>query len=59
MSPLQKQPTAANSDWHFWISMVKSGLRIIGCFLLFVLYFKSAATMFFLAEILGIVEELQ
>lgn len=46
-------------DWHFKISMVKSFLRIVGCGALGFKCFIGAAVLLFLAEILGIVEELQ
>lgn len=59
MSPPQNQPTKEIIDWHFKISMVKSFLRIVGCGALGFRCFIGAAILFFFAEILGIVEELQ
>ena len=50
---------------HFFFSLVKSGFRIVGCMLLIVLGFIAdepllsyGAGMFFVAEILGIAEEM-
>lgn len=50
-----KQP---DPFYHQIVSFAKSALRIMaGCFL-FASIFKSAAVLFIVAEILGIVEEL-
>lgn len=50
---------------HFHLSLVKSGFRIIGCALLIILGFLTdepllsyGAGMFFVAEVLGMAEEL-
>ena len=46
------------SRGHFYVSLVKSGLRIVaGVFLLQGLFVQAGAA-FILAEILGIIEEL-
>ena len=53
--PASKDP----STKHFWISMVKSGVRIAGC--LIALFTGSVAWLaggFLVAEILGIAEEM-
>jgi hypothetical protein len=47
------------SNKHFWISMIKSGVRIVGCII--ALLTGSVAWLaggFLIAEILGIAEEL-
>ena len=53
-----------NSKWHFRISLVKSCIRIFGCLSAIGLFNKEPAwaiallaSLFFLAEILGILEE--
>jgi len=47
------------SKKHFYISLVKSGLRIAGCVILLVwLDIGLFALAFLLAELLGIAEEL-
>lgn len=52
------EPKESNSNSHFWISMVKSVIRIgAGCALL-MSEFVISGLLFILAEILGIVEEL-
>lgn len=43
---------------HFYISMVKSVLRIAACGYLYVGSLPGAALLFFSAELLGIAEEL-
>jgi hypothetical protein len=52
------QPKESNSKSHFYISVVKSGLRFGACFFLFNEEFGNSAITFALAEVLGIVEEL-
>lgn len=54
---MQTQPKDT-SKRHFWASMVKSITRIGACAALFTGDFKTAAIMFFTAEMLGIAEEL-
>ena len=47
-----------NSKWHLIISLVKSGLRIIGLLsIIFTTNLSIFAAFFFGAEILGIAEE--
>ena len=43
---------------HFWISMIKSGLRIVAGMILVVGGLSTAGIFFILAEILGMVEEM-
>lgn len=57
MSSLDIQPKDP-SRAHFWISMVKSGIRVIGFVMLGMQRFWSAALLLILAEVLGILEEL-
>ena len=46
-------------DTHFIISMVKSGVRLVGCFAAIAMQSVTVlALSFLLAEILGIYEEL-
>ncbi len=52
------QPKESNSKSHFYISVVKSVLRLGACYFLFNEQFGNTAITFALAEILGIVEEL-
>ena len=46
------------SRGHFYVSMVKSILRIGAGLFLFAGLLKSAAVLFIVAELLGVVEEL-
>lgn len=43
---------------HQYISFIKSGLRIVGCYFLAYYDLQLAAGLFLLAEFLGIAEEL-
>ena len=52
------QEKESKTNWHFWTSMVKSGIRIIACWRLYELDLHEAAGYFVLAESLGIVEEI-
>jgi hypothetical protein len=52
------QPKESNSKSHFYISVVKSVLRLGACYFLFNEQFGNTAITFALAEILGIIEEL-
>ena len=52
------QPKESNSKSHFYISVVKSVLRLVACYFLFNEQFGNSAITFALAEVLGIVEEL-
>jgi hypothetical protein len=52
---LEKHPDARK---HQAISLVKSGLRIVACYNLAVYDIQIAAILFFVAELLGIAEEL-
>ncbi len=52
------QPKESKTSRHFWVSLVKSVLRIGACYFLFNEQFGNSAILLGLAEILGIVEEL-
>jgi hypothetical protein len=52
------QPKESNSSRHFRISMLKSGIRMIGYACLVAQSFMAAGLLLGIAEILGIVEEL-
>ena len=52
------QPKESNSSRHFKISMLKSGIRMIGYACLVAQNFMIAGLLLGIAEILGIVEEL-
>ena len=52
------QPKASNAKSHFYISLIKSVLRLGACYFLFNEQFGNSAITFGLAELLGIVEEL-
>ena len=51
------QPKESKSNKHFWISMIKSGLRLFGCWYLMLGDLVATAVVFAVAEILGVVEE--
>jgi hypothetical protein len=51
------QPKESKSSRHFWFSMIKSFLRIIGCWVLAYHDLGGAAILLGLAEVLGVVEE--
>lgn len=53
------QPKESKSSKHFYISMIKSGLRMFGCGYLMYGDFVGTAIVFALAEVLGVVEEFQ
>lgn len=46
------------SKKHFYVSLAKSVIRIVAACALGVSYFLIAATLFILAEVLGIIEEI-
>jgi hypothetical protein len=48
----------SKSSKHFRISILKSGIRMIGCGVLMLNGIFLAGCLFFIAECLGIVEEL-
>jgi len=52
------QPKESHSNTHFWISLVKSGIRIAACYCLFEARLQEAAGLFCIAEALGIAEEI-
>lgn len=52
------QPKESKSNSHFYISIVKSVLRIGACYFLFNEQFGNSAIVFGLAELLGIAEEI-
>lgn len=53
---MQEKESKTNS--HFWISLVKSVIRIGACYFLFQEQFGNAAISLAMAEVLGIAEEL-
>jgi hypothetical protein len=52
------QEKESKTNWHFWISMVKSVIRIVACWRLFEGDLHEAAGYLILAESLGIIEEI-
>lgn len=52
------QPKESKSQWHFWISFIKSIIRIFAALALIGQSFTTAGLSFILAEMLGIVEEI-
>lgn len=52
------QPKESKSNRHFYLSMIKSILRIVGCWALWDYSLGSTAIFFASAEIVGILEEL-
>lgn len=52
------QPKESNSKYHFMVSMLKSGLRMVGFIALLFESFETAAVLLMTAEIAGIAEEL-
>jgi hypothetical protein len=52
------EPKESKSNSHFNISIAKSALRIVACYFLYFTNLQVAAVLFFVAEILGIAEEI-
>jgi len=52
------QPKESKSRWHFWISFVKSCIRIFAGFAIIGGDLVAGGIAFILAEFLGIAEEL-
>jgi hypothetical protein len=52
------QPKESKTNSHFYISLVKSVLRIGACYFLFNEQFGNTAILLGLAEVLGIAEEI-
>jgi len=52
------QQKESKTNWHFWTSMVKSGIRILACWRLYEVDLQQAAGYLILAEALGIIEEI-
>ena len=52
------QVKESKTNWHFYISLIKSGFRIGAGFALIFGHLALSGALFILAEILGIVEEL-
>ena len=48
----------SKSNTHFWISLVKSVIRVVACWRLFEGDLHEAAGLFVVAEALGIAEEI-
>lgn len=51
------QTKESKTKWHFYMSIIKSGVRFGGCWALWDASLGSAAILFAGAEILGILEE--
>ncbi len=52
------QEKESKTNTHFRISIVKSGIRLGAAYCLFTLNFTASATLFCIAEMLGIAEEI-
>jgi hypothetical protein len=52
------QPKESNSKTHFWISLIKSGVRMGAGLQLFKGDYVSAGVLLILAEALGVAEEI-
>ena len=52
------QPKESKSKTHFYISLIKSGIRFGAGFRLFYGDYMSAAVLIILAEVLGVAEEI-
>ena len=52
------QPKESKTNWHFYLSMAKSGLRIVAGVALMVQDFELCGLFFIVAEVLGIAEEI-
>lgn len=52
------QPKESKTNWHFRISMAKSGLRIVAGVALMFQDFELCGLFLVIAEVLGIAEEL-
>ena len=52
------QEKESNTNWHFYISLIKSGFRIGAGFALMFGHLAMSGVLFILAEVLGILEEL-
>ena len=54
----QLEKPKKKDDPHFWVSLVKSGIRIAACYMLFIGSIEMAAATLAIAEFAGIGEEL-
>lgn len=52
------QSKESKTNWHFYLSMAKSGLRIVAGVALMFQDFELCGLFFIIAETLGIAEEL-
>jgi hypothetical protein len=52
------QPKESKSSKHFKISVLKSGIRMFGCVALIAGSLVNAGCLLFIAECLGVIEEL-
>ena len=52
------QEKESYTNWHFWISLVKSGFRFGAGFALIFGKMPAAGALLIIAEVLGIAEEL-
>lgn len=51
------QEKESQTNTHFWFSMVKSGIRIVGAVALMFQDFEIGGLLLIVAEVLGIAEE--
>jgi hypothetical protein len=52
------EPKESKSNTHFWISLIKSAIRILACWRLYEGDLHEAAGYLIIAEALGIAEEI-
>lgn len=52
------QVKESKTSFHFWMSMTKSVIRIIGCWFLLHQDFTSSALLLVFAEVIGMLEEI-
>ena len=54
----QLEKPKKKDDPHFWVSLVKSAIRIVACYMLFIGSIEMAAVTLAIAEFAGIGEEI-
>lgn len=52
------QEKESKTNWHFWMSMIKSFIRMSAAMYLMKSSFFWAGALFIVAEILGVLEEI-
>ena len=52
------QEKESKTSWHFWVSFLKSSVRIVAAIAIIGTSFITAGLLLILAEVLGIIEEL-